>query len=91
MRTRIRRRSDSSFVVEDHDIDIRLVAGRSQRGNLAGANEGCGVRLLPLLQHAHDDPRACSVGEAGELVQRMIRIAAGGRSDKADERGALDV
>ena len=69
------------FVVEDHDVDIRLVARRSQRGNLARANEGCGVRPRPLLQHAHDNARACGIGEARELVERMIRIAAARRSD----------
>ena len=58
---------------------------------LPAADEGGGVGLRPLLQHAQDDARACGVGEARELVERMIRIAAAGRSDEADERGALDV
>ena len=48
------------------------------------------IGLGPLLQHPQDDACAGGVGQTGELVERMIRVAARRGVDEADERGALE-
>ena len=75
------------LVVEDDDVDVRFGAGSRERRHLAAADEGRRIGLGPLLQHPQDHVRRRRIGQAGQLVERSIRIDAPGRSGhQADER-----
>jgi len=78
------------LVVEDHHVHGRLVGRGGQRGHLARADERRGIGLRPFLQHPQDDSRSRGVRKAGKLVERMIRVGAGGRGDQAYECGAFE-
>ena len=78
----------AQLVVEDDEVHAGFVARRRKRRHLAGADERRGIRLGPLLLHSQDDTRAGRVGEAGELIERMIGIDAGRRHHETNEGGA---
>ena len=68
--------------------------GERQRLDLAGAEERRRIGLRPLLQHAQHDLGAGRLGEAGQLVERSLRLetprAAGDQPDQR-RRSPLDV
>src|SRR6185503_16753465 len=78
------------LVIDDDYVDVGFGAGSGQTGDLAGADEGPGVRLGSLLQHPQRDGGAGGVGEAGQLFERLLSIhASNGATDQTDERCAL--
>jgi hypothetical protein len=57
------------LVVEDHHVDVRLIAGRCQGLDLSAAEKGRGVGARALLQQAQHHVRARRRRETCELVE----------------------
>ena len=78
------------LVVEDDHVDVGLGGRRREHLNLAGAQKSRRIRLRPLLQHAQHDVAPRRLREAGELVERSIRVEPPGTAgNQADQRGPL--
>jgi hypothetical protein len=75
------------LVVEDHDVHSRFRARHRQRGRLAAADVGGGIRLWPVLHHTKHDDGSCAFGQARQLSQRSFRVDATMRArDETDQR-----
>ena len=79
----------AQVVVEDDEVGLVRLDQLLELLDLARADIGGDVDLLPLLQHAADDDQAGRLGQPADLVQRVVGrdIAVG--QDNPDQDGSF--
>ena len=79
----------TQVVVEEDDVGLLGLDRRLELLDLARADVGRDVDLLPLLQHAADNEQAGCLGQAPELVQGIVGRHVTMGKDNPDQNGSF--
>ena len=79
----------AQVVVEDDDVGLVGLDELLELVDLARADVGGDVDLLPLLQHLADHVQAGRLGQAADLVQRIVGRRVGAGQDDPDQNGTF--